>query len=352
MLLRFLVSALLLSLVLLSCGNNPASNNVVINISLPTSSTIWQTGQINTDVTWTPISGETVSIEIWYEGLLLDVYKDCTTNDGQFERVEGIPENWGTGTDFSIKVIDEDGNYGFSESFSIDSSPLPTGMEFVTVYSGSFEMGAPEEEQGSNVNERPVHTVTFDYSFQIMSTEVTQQMWEEVMGTNPAHFDGNTNPIEMVTWYDCQDFVEAMNLLDSNHTYRLPSESEWEYCCRAGTTTRYYWGDDLDETLIDDYAWWTNNADGSTHPVGLKLPNAWGLYDMNGNVWEWCEDWHNSDYVGAPSDGSPWLSGNENKRVYRGSSWVGFAKACRSAYRHFIQPDQSYFGLGLRLVRE
>ncbi len=337
--------------VLFGCAEDPVGVTPVIMVSAPDSSTTWHTGQINTVVQWQPLEGTTVSIEIWKNGAKLDEFRECTTNDGEFTRTDEIPGTWGNGNDFQIKIIDEISGEGFSEIFSISPSLLPVNMEFVTIAAGSFEMGAPETEQGSNVNERPVHTVTFENSYQIMTTEVTQGMWFEVMGSNPSHFSGDNLPVEMVTWYQCQEFVTAMNELDEHHTYSLPSESQWEYACRAGTTTRYYWGDDIDETIINDYAWWTGNADDSTHPVAEKLPNNWGLFDMNGNVWEWVEDWHNADYVGAPEDGSPWLSGNSGKRAYRGSSWVGFPKACRSAYRHFIQPDMSYNGLGLRLVR-
>jgi formylglycine-generating enzyme required for sulfatase activity len=228
---------------------------------------------------------------------------------------------------------------------------LPQGMEFVAIPSGSFVMGAPAEEAGSSFYERPVHQVTFSYPFEMMTTEVTQGIWEEMEGNNPSCFSGASLPVECVSWYDCQDFVDAMNDLDPSHEYRLPSEAEWEYSCRAGTTTRFYWGDDPGETGIGDYAWWNGNSDGTTHPVAQKLANAWGLFDMSGNVWEWCEDYWHGNYEGAPYDGSPWLVPASSWLVRRGGSWGYDAPHCRSANRYFGNPGLGGLYLGFRLVR-
>jgi formylglycine-generating enzyme required for sulfatase activity len=228
---------------------------------------------------------------------------------------------------------------------------LPEGMEFVAIPAGSFEMGAPAEEEGTEFDERPVHTVTFNYSFEMMTTEVTQAMWEEVMGNNPSHFTGVNLPVECVSWDECQDFADAMNDLDPDHVYRLPSESEWEYCCRAGTTTRFYWGDDPEETEIGDYAWCNSNSDDTTHPVAQKVANAWGLYDMSGNVREWCEDfWHDS-YTGAPSDGSPWLVPAGSEIIDRSGCWYSTPNDLRSAQRGGRLPGDHNFDRGFRLVR-
>jgi len=129
-------------------------------------------------------------------------------------------------------------------------------------------------------------------------------------------------------------------------TYRLPTEAEWEYACRAGTTTRYYFGDDANQ--LGDYAWYDGNSQKTTHPVGQKKPNAWGLYDMSGNVWEWCEDnWHDS-YKNAPSDGSAWLTNDNNYHILRGGSWYYYPRDCRSAYRDLS--GSPYFSLGFRVV--
>jgi formylglycine-generating enzyme required for sulfatase activity len=236
-----------------------------------------------------------------------------------------------------------------------DITPGPiSGMNFAYIPSGSFVMGTPTSDPDPYHYEWPVHTVTFSYSFEMMTTEVTQGMWEEVMGSNPSCFYGLSRPLEEVAWFECPHFVDAMNALDPAHEYRLPSESEWEYCCRAGTTTLFYWGDDPSFTLIDSYAWYGDNSGGETHPVGQKLPNAWGLYDMNGNVWEWCQDYWHDSYTGAPSDGSAWESSYQSGsgRVLRGGSWDNDAWVFRSTYRGWYDDGRSGFNhLGFRLAR-
>jgi formylglycine-generating enzyme required for sulfatase activity len=237
---------------------------------------------------------------------------------------------------------------------TVSQGPL-SGMEFASIPSGSFEMGSPESDPDSRDKERPVHTVTFNYSFELMTSEVTQGMWEEVMGNNPASNYGIVfgirydYPVYNVSWNDCQEFVDAMNNLDPSYEYRLPSETEWEYACRAGTSTRFYWGEDPDYSLIDQYAWYHDNSGDTTHPVAQKLPNAWGLYDMSGNVYEWCEDWYHAS--GAPTDGSAWVIPADSYRVIRGGSWYIDAGYCRSAFRGLGSPGGRYIVLGFRLAR-
>lgn len=152
-----------------------------------------------------------------------------------------------------------------------------------------------------------------------------------------------------------QAFVTALNTHVANTgqgsgTFRLPSEAQWEYACRAGTTTRCYWGDDPSYTQIGNYAWYAYNSTSQTHPVGQKLPNAWGLYDMLGNVWEWCEDWYHSSYTGAPTDGSAWVSPTSSNRVARGGGRVSIG-GCRSANRGGDHPSDASIELGFRLAR-
>jgi formylglycine-generating enzyme required for sulfatase activity len=229
---------------------------------------------------------------------------------------------------------------------TFSQGPL-TGMTFAWIPSGSFEMGSPATEPERDSDEGPLHMVQIS-GFEMMTTEVTQGLWEVVMGDNPSSREGSDLPVEYVDWNDCQDFVAQLNQLDSEYEYRLPSEAEWEYACRAGTTTAYYWG----ATMNGSYCWYEGNSDGHTHSAGSKLPNAWGLYDMSGNVWEWCEDWYHEGYYGTPpSDGSPWLSPSGSNRVARGGSWDFGTQYCRSAYRGFIGPGNSGFFLGLRLAR-
>ena len=204
--------------------------------------------------------------------------------------------------------------------------PNRVTLEMVSLPAGQFLMGSPDSDY-----EKPPHQVKVN-SFAIGKYPVTQAQYEAVMGTNPSHFQNNPqNPVEKVSWDDAQAFCQKLSQI-TGKTYGLPTEAEWEYACRAGTTTRYYFGDDASQ--LGDYAWYIANSQSKTHPVGQKKPNAWGLYDMSGNVWEWCEDdWHDN-YIGAPTDGSAWINNNDNDyRIRRGGSWYYDPNNCRSAYR-------------------
>jgi formylglycine-generating enzyme required for sulfatase activity len=227
------------------------------------------------------------------------------------------------------------------------------GMVFAWIPSGSFSMGSPSSEYGHISSEGPVHAVTIR-GFEMMTTEVTQGMWEEVVGTLPLSVNdladwgvGSDYPVYAVSWDECQMFVDSLNARDSVYTYRLPSEAEWEYACRAGTSTAYYWGDSVDST----YCWYDGNSE-ALRPVGQKLPNAWGLFDMSGNVSEWCEDSYNLTYDGVPGDGSPWYSAENSYRVVRGGS-ICDAGWIRSASRAYgIQsPESNDISRGFRLAR-
>ena len=234
-----------------------------------------------------------------------------------------------------------------SQPYSVGG--VPSGMEFVEIPSGTFLMGSPETELGRFSDEGPLHEVTIGYSFQMLSTEVTQSMWEEVAGTNPSAFIHPNRPVESVSWEDCQQFIEQLNELDTEYHYRLPSESEWEYACRAGTETRFYSGDE-DEDL-EEIGWFWGNSGATTEECRQKEPNGWGLYDMSGNVWEWCEDNYHEDYSGSPIDGSPWLEGSSPSRVSRGGSCGSAARRCRSAARDECYAGFRYYYLGFRVVR-
>ncbi|AKE65307.1 serine/threonine kinase [Microcystis aeruginosa NIES-2549] len=217
---------------------------------------------------------------------------------------------------------------------------LPNGitLEMVNLPAGQFLMGSPDSDPDARDWEKPQHQVKVN-SFAIGKYLVTQAQYEAVMGTNPSYFKNNPqNPVEMVTWNDAQAFCQKLSQI-TGKTYRLPTEAEWEYACRAGTTTRYYFGDDANQ--LGDYAWYIGNPQQTTHPVGQKKPNAWGLYDMSGNVWEWCEDdWHDN-YIGAPKDGSAWTINNDNRshpKCLRGGSWNINPYDCRSADRGRSNP--------------
>ncbi len=231
-------------------------------------------------------------------------------------------------------------------------------MAFVSIPSGNFEMGSDRF-----ADEMPIHTVQID-SFEMLSTEITQGMWEAVMGTSLEHQTGRTDydygimgkgddyPMYYVSLNDCHEFINTLNGIDSEHTYRLPSESEWEYACRAGSDTKYYWGDSSSENIVDTYCWYSENSGAKVHPVGQKKPNAWGLYDMSGNLWEWCEDRYSPDYSGAPDDGSVWESGTGGLFVFRGGRWFSNISYCRSASREGYGPNRRGGSLGFRIVRE
>jgi formylglycine-generating enzyme required for sulfatase activity len=239
-----------------------------------------------------------------------------------------------------------------------DAKPLV----LVKIPAGNYMMGCYPNEQDSRGSEVPQHQVNIGYDFYMGKYEITKAQWEAVINTTPwqgqpyNHYDLN-NPAIYITWGDCQAFVTELNKLDQG-TFRMPSEAEWEYACRAGTNTRFYWGEDPDYTQIDDYAWYEDNAwkkEKYAHVVGLKLPNLWGLYDMSGNVWEWCEDdWHGSySGIGRPDNGSAWIDSPRGAyRMIRNGGWTSEDRDCRSASRNYrTDTDYSTYSLGMRVVR-
>jgi len=229
------------------------------------------------------------------------------------------------------------------------SSIIIDRIEFVRIPSGDFMMGSPTNEMG-NYSDGPVHNVSIKYSFDLGKYPVTQKQWEKVMGSNPSDFKGDDLPVESISWENVQEFIKKLNEIEGTDKYRLPSEAEWEYACRAGTTTSYSFGDD--ESKLKDYAWCNENSDGRTHSVGQKKPNSWGLFDMYGNVWEWCQDkWHDN-YDGAPLDGSAWEDGISSSRVIRGGCWTDNAWVCRSAIRGKSDSGTSDSYVGFRLLRK
>ncbi len=211
--------------------------------------------------------------------------------------------------------------------------------DMVVVPAGSFEMGAQPD----------THHVEIDRPIAIGRYEVTQAEWQAVMGNNPSHFKGANLPVEQVSWNDVQEFIRKINRRTGKQ-YRLPTEAEWEYACRAGAMTEYCGSDD-----VNSVAWYgppsgSGNSSGMTHPSGARQPNAFGLYDMSGNVWEWVADTWHADYSGAPADGSMW-QGDGGRRVIRGGSWLDYPLLARASFRVWGGEQKRSSDLGFRLAR-
>jgi formylglycine-generating enzyme required for sulfatase activity len=230
------------------------------------------------------------------------------------------------------------------------------GMKLVLIPKGTFMMGSPESEEGRQ-KEETQHEVTISKDYYLGVYEVTQAQYEKVMGKNPSYFQGakvgNENadlPVDNVSWDDTVEFCKRLSDLPeekkAGRLYRLPTEAEWEYACRAGSKTAYAFDDE--EGLLPEYGWFERNSSDRTHTVGLLGPNAWGLYDMHGNVWECCSDRYGDYPKGAVSDPSGPKVGSS--RVYRGGSWYDVAASCRSALRFRIAPVVRYYFLGFRLA--
>ena len=221
------------------------------------------------------------------------------------------------------------------------------GISFtmVGVQGGTFTMGATPEQGGDvDSDEKPAHQVIVS-SFAIGQTEVTQELWEAVMGSNPSYWKGSKLPVEQVSWNDCQEFVKKLNAL-TGQNFRLPTEAEWEYAARGGSKSRGYKYSGSNN--VDDVAWYDGNSGRKTHDVATKLPNELGLYDMSGNVWEWCQDWYGNYTEGAQMDPAGPASGSY--RVNRGGGWDSGARNCRVAYRNRRSADCRGDYLGLRLA--
>jgi formylglycine-generating enzyme required for sulfatase activity len=226
------------------------------------------------------------------------------------------------------------------------------GMIFRLIYPGRFMMGSPEGEAG-RLEDEAMHLVVLEKAFYLMTTPVTQKQWEQVMGENPSFFKHPDRPVETISWYQAQIFVTRLNARGPE-VYRLPTEAEWEYCCRAGSSSLYGFGG-LSKNL-SDYAWYgDNSAEGQpfkqSHPVATRLPNRWGLYDMHGNVWEWVNDWYS--YLGLEMAKDPLGPADGEERVIKGGRWNSQAPNCRSASRSYLPPDEVQAGsLGFRLLLE
>lgn len=242
-------------------------------------------------------------------------------------------------------------NFGLREGQTMEVNSL--GMAFVLIPPGVFVMGSPEHEPG-RYDDEIQHEVTISQSFYLQVTPVTQGQWRAVMGTNPSSFQnsGEDCPVEQVSWHDTQQFIRRLNGRREG-TYRLPTEAEWEYAARAGSTTAFANGEIISlfcdhDANLDDTGWYCGNSGWDTHPVGLKTQNAWDIYDMHGNVYEWCQDWYGSYPTSSLLDPEGPASGF--RKVMRGGSWFSSAKACRLATRLHMSPNSKSAFMGFRVV--
>ena len=252
------------------------------------------------------------------------------------------------------------------------------GFTFRWIPPGEFMMGSPTSEPDRVENEGPQHKVRISKGFWLGECEVSQEQWEAVMRSNPSFFRGKSRPVEQIDWDDCQTFIKKLNGKDTKNKFRLPTEAEWEYACRAGTLTPMFNGDlnilGLNNAPdLDPIAWYAGNSgsgnsrdfDSSkwtetqffhtragTHPVGKKAPNPWGLYDIHGNVWEWCQDWYAEDYYSFSPKVDPKGPSTGKKRVGRGGAWYDHAKTFRAAFRLPLKPSFKSKVMGLRLLLE
>jgi formylglycine-generating enzyme required for sulfatase activity len=223
--------------------------------------------------------------------------------------------------------------------------PTNLRFEFVRIAPGEFDMGCSPGDSDCSSDEKPQHQVRISKGFEIGKYLVTQAMWESVMGSNPSHFKGADRPVENVSWNDVQEFLQRLNTRNDGYRYRLPTEAEWEYAARAGSKSARY-GE------LNAVAWYDDNSGKETHPEGQKQPNAWGLYDMLGNVWEWVQDWYSGSYYQQSPGTDPQGPSSGSSRVLRGGSWDYIDWLVRASYRLYVEPGNRYNNFGFRCVRE
>lgn len=246
----------------------------------------------------------------------------------------------------NTEIYEESKKHEIRKTFTSPS----TGMEFVLIPAGEFMMDSPSGKEGRCDDEGPVHEVTINNPFYMGKYPVTQKQWKKIMGDSPSYFKGEDRPVEMVSWEDTKEFIKKLSEREKTGKYRLLSEAEWEYACRAGTQTWYSFGDD--KSKLSEYAWYDENSSSKTHPVGQKKPNPWDLYDMHGNIWEWVQDrWHNK-HNGTVLHGSVLENLEYSDHVLRGGSWYRNAGECCSLSRLRWSPKSSSYDLGFRLLRE
>ena len=271
-----------------------------------------------------------------------------TTNPQQSQTQRPVSQTQPVSSTASLSTSSTSLNaVGSSTSGSVITIPVKNGIsiEMVKVEAGSFNMGATPEMENPYDSEKPVHRVTLTNNYYIGKYEVTQALWQAVMGSNPSYFKGDDLPVEKVSWDDCQDFISKLNAMTGKR-FRLPSEAEWEYAARGGNKNHGY--QYSGSNILGDVAWYYGNSGPKTHAVGTKQPNELGIYDMTGNVWEWCQDWFGS-YSSSPQT-NPTGAASGSIRVCRGGSWRDSARGSRSSCRFGLTPGYHDFSLGLRVV--
>jgi formylglycine-generating enzyme required for sulfatase activity len=247
----------------------------------------------------------------------------------------------------TVSISQSGGETSFSLSFgpqSFTETVNGAAIEMVAIKGGTFRMGSNEGD-----DEKPIHSVTVS-DFSIGKTEVTQAQWTAIMSSNPSNFKGDNLPVEMVTWDDVQVFLGKLNT-KTGKTYRLPTEAEWEYAAGGGENSRTKYAGTDSESSLGNYSWYGDNSGNKTHPVGTKQPNQLGLYDMSGNVWEWCSDWYGGNYYSSSPQNNPKGASTGSDRVLRGVSWYSTASRCRVSYRYSYYPAARSYYFGFRLVR-
>ena len=285
-------------------------------------------------------------VEVRKDGYATD-RKTVAISEGQTASITGTLASYAVASSSSNTSGYSSGSSSMASGSNTISISVKDGIsiDMVKVEAGTFMMGATPEMEKPNSDEKPVHQVTLINDYYMGKYEVTQALWEAVMGSNPSYFKGDNLPVEKVSWNDCQEFISKLNSL-TGRKFRLPTEAEWEYAARGGKKSRGY--QYSGSRKISDVAWYEGNSRSKTHPVGRKQANELGIYDMSGNVWEWCSDWYGS--YSSSSQTNPMGSDSGAKRVRRGGSWCYIARICRSSYRYGDAPDCRGLYLGLRLA--
>ena len=347
--LLFIIAAIML---LFGCNKDRDLNELKFEITNEEWTISGTTATLTADYSW---SGEIVSIamDVSEDGGFASAMSFEASVSGNSLTVTATGLKAGTTYYYRMRLNTENGKVESETKTFVTNNPndpntfTVNGVSFEMVYveGGTFDMGATTE-QGSDAesDEKPVHSVTLD-GYYIGKCEVTQELWEAVMGSNPSYFKGAQNPVESVSWNDCQNFIKKLNSL-TGRTFRLPTEAEWEYAARGGNKSRHYKYSGSGN--IGYVAWYYKNSGSTTHAVGTQTANELGIYDMSGNVCEWCSDWYGGYSAGSQTNPQGPSSGSA--RVLRGGSWSDYARYCRVSYRYCGDPYDSYDGGGLRLV--